>query len=99
MSSLTSTTTSAITLTNILTGAAIAIAALIFLLALKDVMSKSDSWNANTAATRRLQMVSALIPRWRDSFNANTGAALMIMSIGLIVTFCAFFAFTTAQFI
>jgi hypothetical protein len=73
MSSLTSTTSSAITLSNILTGAAIAIGALLFLLALYVVMSERDSWNANTAA------------------------ALWVIYLPLVVTFCAFIAFNTAQ--
>jgi hypothetical protein len=75
MSSLTSTTSSAITLTNIVTGAAIAIGALMFLLALDMVMSERDSWNARTAGIVRV----ILLP--------------------LIMTFCAFVAFKTAQFL
>lgn len=54
MNSLTSTTSSAITLTTIVTGAAIAIGALTFLFALDMVMSDRDSWNANTAALLRV---------------------------------------------
>jgi hypothetical protein len=75
MSSLTSTTSSAFTLSNIFTGAAIAIGALIFLLASEEMMSKRDSWNANTAALLRL------------------------IYVPLVVTFCAFIAFKTAQFL
>ena len=97
MSSLTSTTTSAISLPNILTGAAIAIAALIFLLALRHIQSRSESWKAGSAKTRRLQMIASLVPEWRDSFNANTRASLQIISAGLIVTFSAFFLFTMAH--
>ena len=75
MSGLTSTTSSAITLTNIVTGAAIALGALTFLFALNAVMSESDSWNANTAALLR------------------------VICVPLAVTFCAFVAFKTAQFL
>jgi len=52
-SSLTPTTLSAIALSNILTGAAMALGALIFLLALRELASTHDSWNAHTAATLR----------------------------------------------
>jgi hypothetical protein len=97
MSSLSSTTSSAVTLSNIFTGAAIAIGALVFLLTLNVVMAEHDSWRAHTAATRRLQMISALIPEWRDSFNANTAAALGAISLPLIATFCAFVVFKAAQ--
>jgi len=75
MSSLTLTTSSAVALTNIVTGAAIAIGALTFLLALNAVMSEHDSWNARTAGVLRV----ILLP--------------------LAVTFCAFIAFKTAQFL
>jgi hypothetical protein len=53
MSSLTSTTTSAITLSNILIGAAIATGALIFLIVLNYLMSEHESWNARTAGALR----------------------------------------------
>jgi len=54
MSSVTSTTSSAISLSQILTGAAIAIGALIFFLALNEIMRTTDSWNAKTAAALRI---------------------------------------------
>jgi hypothetical protein len=73
MSSLTSTTSSVITITNIFVGPAIAISALVFLLALDVVMTQRDSWNANTAA------------------------ALRIIYLPLIVIFCAFVAFMAVQ--
>jgi hypothetical protein len=53
MSSLTSTTSSSIALSQILTGAAIAIGALFVFLVLNELMSTRDSWNANTAAALR----------------------------------------------
>jgi len=61
MSSLTSTTSSAITLSNIVTGAAIALGALIFLLALDAVMSERDYWNVNTAALLRVIYVPLIV--------------------------------------
>jgi hypothetical protein len=99
MGSLTSTTSSAIAISVIITCAAIAIGTLIFLLALTDVMSKRDSWNANTPATRRLQMVAALIPGWRDYSNAHRAATLRVIYVPLIVTFCAFLVFTAARLV
>jgi hypothetical protein len=42
-------TTSAIALSDILTGALIAIGGLLFVLVLRGVMSSLDSWNADTA--------------------------------------------------
>ncbi|MGP8011270.1 MAG: hypothetical protein ACLPI9_02130 [Halobacteriota archaeon] len=46
-------TTSAIALNDILTGAVIAIGALFFVLVLNYVMSPLDSWNADTATAMR----------------------------------------------
>ena len=43
-------TTSAIALSDILTGAVIALGGLIFLLVLNELMRHSDSWNAKKAA-------------------------------------------------
>jgi hypothetical protein len=94
MSSLTSTTSSAISLNLVLTCAVIAACVLIFLLSLNELYR--NSWNAHTAATRRLQMVAALIPEWRDSFNANRTTVLRIICVPLIITFCAFFVFKIA---
>jgi hypothetical protein len=97
MNSLTSTTSSAITLSNIITGAAIAMGVLVLVLLLNQLMSWwRDSWNPNTAETRRLRMVAAFIPAWRDSWNANTAAALRAIFLPLIVTFCAFVTFKVA---
>jgi len=95
-SDLSSTTSSAIALSVIITCSIIAIGVLIFLLALADVMSKSDS---HTAATRRLQMVAALIPEWRDSSSAQRTAALQVIYVPLIVTFCAFVVFAVARLV
>jgi hypothetical protein len=53
VSGLTSTTSSTIVLSDILTGAVIALGALFFLLVLNYLMSAHDSWNANTAAALR----------------------------------------------
>jgi hypothetical protein len=61
LSSLTSTTSPVISLSHILTGAAIAIGALTFLLALDVVMSERDSWNANTAALLRVIYVPLVV--------------------------------------
>jgi hypothetical protein len=94
MNSLTATTSSAISLNQVLTCAVIATGVLIFLLSLNELYS--NSWNAHTAATRRLQMVSAFIPEWRGSFNANRTAALRVICVPLIVTFCAFVVFKMA---
>jgi F0F1-type ATP synthase membrane subunit a len=96
VSSLSSTTSSAIALSVIITCSIIAIGVLIFLLALADVMSKSDS---HTAATRRLQMVAALIPEWRDSSSAQRTEALQVIYVPLIVTFCAFVVFAVARLV
>jgi hypothetical protein len=52
-SSLTWTTLSAISLSIIFAGAAIAIGALVFLLALSALASTRDSWNPHTAAALR----------------------------------------------
>jgi ABC-type nickel/cobalt efflux system permease component RcnA len=73
MSDLSSTTSSAIALGEIITGAAIVSCALVVLLVLNYLMSGRDSWNANTAA------------------------ALRAISLPLIVTFCAFIVFQAAQ--
>jgi|BarGraIncu01122A_1022018.scaffolds.fasta_scaffold107215_2 hypothetical protein len=97
MGSLSSTTSSALAISVVITCSAIAVGALIFVLALTDVMSRGDYWNANSAATRRLQMVAAFFPRLNDSSNAHRGAALRIIYVPLIVTFCAFLVFTAAR--
>jgi hypothetical protein len=61
MSSLTSTTSSAIKLNNIVTGAAIATGALIFLLVLDYMMSEHDSWNARTAGVLRVILLPLIV--------------------------------------
>jgi hypothetical protein len=53
VSSLTSSSSSTIALSEIFLGAAIAICVLIFVLASYDVMSRGDSRNGNTTATLR----------------------------------------------
>ena len=59
-SSLTS-TTSAIALSQLLTGAVIAIGALIFLLALNEIMRHGDSWNSQTAAALQALYLSLIV--------------------------------------
>jgi hypothetical protein len=54
---------------------AVATGALVFLLALTDIKSKGDAWDAHRAA------------------------ALRIICVPLIVTFCAFFAYVVMQFV
>ena len=61
MSSLTSTTSSAIALSEIFFGTAIVICVLILLLAVHDVMSRSDSRNTNTAAALRAIWVPLIV--------------------------------------
>jgi ABC-type phosphate transport system permease subunit len=94
MNSLTSTTSSAMALNQVVICAVVATGALIILLVLNEL--QSNSWNAHTVATRRLQMIAAFVPEWRDSFNANRLGALQIISAPLIVTFVAFVAFKVA---
>ena len=74
VSSLTSTTSSAITISEISVGAAIAICVLIFSLAAYYVISQDDSRNANTSA------------------------ALQVIWMPLIATFCAWLAFEVTLF-
>lgn len=61
VSSLTSTTSSAIAWSEILLGAAVAICVLVFVLAIQDVMSRSDSRNANTTAALRAISVPLIV--------------------------------------
>ncbi len=44
-------------------------------------------------------MVAALIPEWRDSSSAQRTAALQVIYVPLIVTFCAFVVFAVARLV
>jgi hypothetical protein len=54
-------TTSAVALSDILTGAVIALGGLIFLLVLNEIMRRSDSWNAKKAAVLQAFLLPLIV--------------------------------------
>jgi hypothetical protein len=87
-------TSSAISLSQVVTCAVIASTALILLLFFNELYG--STWKAHTATTKRLQLISAFIPEWLNSLNANRVVTLGVISLPLVVTFCAFVVFKVA---